>query len=758
MSGNGEPPARRNPFSPMAVARITDFDSHDSPEISIETDAIRLATSHVTAYLRSSADEDHAGTIIAIVGDYGTGKTHLAVQLVRYARAELTDPANAMYLDATAESFIELYRRFMHKVGLAGVLSQVSDYYADVVAESLQSTGLTADTVEWLNSRDLQPEQVVERMGLMESALLRKVQGALRDVTENKAFGTALALLLRKGFEHSVWTWLTGGHPDQVLVERGITKPIDSEVAALEAMGVFALLFGGRRRRFVLVVDELDKIFSLSNQPRPSTLAAFQTLLEVFAKAGACLVLAGLPDFRTVLGPSVRQRIAHTVTMAGLSKEEVAEFVQLAQGGTALDPFTMDSIGYLTTVARGNARNVIRLCHRVFRIVDDDGDPDALVTHEVVEQAARELFGTLSSDDIHGVVRRLLDAAGFDYHHDYLLGAGEESKADFWITFPGREGGCAVLVTQSLLDSGNVAEVRRRVAGVKDAADGAEIVVVVNGVLVDGAAIQVRELIGRDPLVHVERTFAEDFRALVGAIGQLLVGPDAGEPLVVLGQRIDHMARQHSSLYGFMEQLAEHVDSARGSTERQLAAIHRRLTALPEVDGTESSGRSPLPPDVERLFREAVDVLEELTQLDVMLAEAFEPAPEEDQEAVHRRLRSGDFRIAAGRAALMQKTVLSFRTSVAQWFGAEAAGGAVPTAEAEDRLDQLCRAYDGISEYLPVFGLDALFELPPWSARNSGMVAAVNQAGRRNRVATALENLSPRVKRAVWRSSPSGGR
>ncbi|HEX6347282.1 hypothetical protein [Umezawaea sp.] len=741
----------------MAVARITDFDSHDSPEVSIETDAIRQARSHVTSYLRASDGGDQAGTVIAIVGDYGTGKTHLAVQLVRHARAELSDPANAMYLDATAESFIELYRRFMHKVGLAGVLSQVSDYYADVVAESLQSTGLTADTVEWLNTRDLQPEQVVERMGLMESALLRKVQAALRGVTENKDFGTALALLLRKGFEHSVWAWLTGGHPDQVLVERGITKPIDSEVAALEAMGVFALLFGGRRRRFVLVVDELDKIFSLDNQPQPSTLAAFQTLLEVFAKAGACLVLSGLPDFRTVLGPSVRQRIAHTVTMAGLSKEEVAEFVQSAQGGPTLDPFTMDSIGYLTAVARGNARNVIRLCHRVFRIVDDEG-PDALVTHEVVERAARELFGTLSSDDIHGVVRRLLDASGYDYYHDHLLGLGEESKADFWITYPGREGGCAVLVTQSLLDSDNVAEVRRRIASVKDAAEGAEVLVVVNGVLVEGAAIQVRELIGRDPLVHVERTFAEDFKALVGAVGNLLAGPADGDVVTALRQRLEVVARQQSSIYGFIEQLTEHVDSARGSTDRQLAAIQRRLATLPGEGGTERSTRSALPPDVEKLFRDAVDVLEELTQLDVMLTEALEPAEDETQEAVQRRLRSIDYREAAGRAVMMQRSVQSFRASVAQWFGTEAAGGAAPTAEAEDRLDQVCRAYDGISEYLPVFGLDPLFELPPWAARHSGMVAAVNQAGRRNRVAMALDNLSPRVKRAVWRSSRAGGR
>jgi len=278
----------------------------------------------------------------------------------------------------------------------------------------------------------------------------------------------------------------------------------------------------------------------------------------------------------------------------------------------------------------------------------------------------------------------------------------------------------------------------------------------VNGVLVEGAAIQVRELVGRDPLVHVERTFAEDFKALVGAIGQLLTGPEGGDGLAALRQRIDVVARQQSSIYGFIEQLTEHVDSARGSTDRQLAAIQHRLTTLPGA-GLGEESRSPLPADVEKLFHDAVAVLEELTQLDVMLDEAFEPAPDETQEAVQRRLRSIDYREAAGRAVLMQKSVQSFRTSVARWFTAETADGAVLTTEAEDRLDQICRAYDGISEYLPVFGLDPLFELPPWTARNSGMVAAVNQAGRRKRVTAALEFLSPRVRRAVWRSSRAGG-
>ncbi|QFZ22158.1 hypothetical protein [Saccharothrix syringae] len=755
MSGSSEhPPPRKNPFSPMAVARITDFD--DTPEavdVAITTDATRQALAHLTAYLDDRPAEgsgDRAGTVVAVLGDYGTGKTHLAVRLVRHARQVLADPTHALYLDATADSFIELYRRFMRKLGREGVRAQISEYYADTVAEALQSSGLTSDTLEWLGSRKLEPQEVVERLGLMESALLRKVQDTLREVTNNKDFGTALTLLLRPGFEHSVWSWLLGGSPDQVLVDRGITSTIDDEVAALEAMGVFALLFGGRRRRFVLAVDELDKIFSADSRPHKRTMAAFQTLLQVFAKAGACLVLCGLPDFTSVLPPAVRQRIPHTVVMSGLSQAEVREFVALAQepvfGQRQLAPFTVDTARYLRDLARGNARNVIRLCHRVFRAADDAerAGGEFAVTEDMVRQAAREQFGSLSSDDVEGVVRRLLDANGLDHLHRHLLGVGEDSLADFWVTIPDRTGGCAVLLTRSLLDNDDLAAVMRRITAVREADPDAELVLVVNGVVADGVAIQLRELLGREPLVYVERTFAEDFKALIGATVRRL-GGDA-DPMSALRLRMDQLARQQSSIYGFIEQLAEHVDGARTSADRQFGAIQRQLGVL--------SGGAParaaverLPGEVERLFRDAVDALEDLTQVDAMFEEAFDHAPPRTQEAVHRRLQMPEFTRAAAHALVMQRAVLSFRAAVAQWY--RAAGD----ADAEDRLQALCEIYDDIVEYLPLFALEPLFGLPPWSARAGNLVAEVNQHNRRDRVHTALRNLSPRVRRAVVRSA-----
>ncbi|CAL9394383.1 hypothetical protein SUDANB95_01316 [Actinosynnema sp. ALI-1.44] len=753
MSGSDDlPPARKNPFSPMAVALIIDDfqDDFDSVDVTIATDATRQAVAHLDAYLDGPPG---TGTVFAVLGDYGTGKTHLAVRLVRHARRALDDPTRALYLEATADSFIELYRRFMQRLGREGVRAQVSDYYADIVAESLQSTGLTADTLDWLGSRQLEPQEVVERLGLMESALLRKVQDTLRHVTNNKDFGTALTLLLRPGFEHAVWSWLLGGAPDQVLVERGITTPIDTEVAALEAMGVFALLFGGRQRRFVLALDELDKIFSADKQPQAQTMAAFQTLLQVFAKAGACLVLCGLPEFKAVLPPAVRQRIPYTVTMSGLSHAQVREFIVRAQqaqaqeaqtGRSGLAPFTPETVRYLRDVAGGNTRNVVRLCHRVFRLVDDraraTGDPDVTATDDMVRQAARELFGSLSADDLDGAVRRLLDANGWEYWHNHLLGAGEESKAEFWVTFPDRDGGCAVLLEGSLLDNDDVTRVMRRVSAVREAQPDAQVVVLVNGVLTDGVAIQLREPLGRDPLVFSERSFAEDFKALVGATGI----PSEQDPVSALRQRMDQLSRQQAGIYGFIEQLAEHVDGVRTSSDRQFGAIGRQLNLLV---GT-SPGRTPqdsrLPGEVERLFRDAVDALEGLVQVDLMLSEAFDFAPARTQEAVHRRLRTPEFTDAAAKAILIQKTVLAFRSALAEWYRTRS-----DTPDPEDRLEQLCGIYDDIVEFLPLFDLDPLFVLPPWTARGGGVVADVSQATRRTRVHDALRNFSPRVRRAV---------
>lgn len=774
MSGHGDQPAaRRNPFSPMAVAKITGFEDSDAVDLTIETDAIRQATAYLSAYLRdvpSGGERGRDGEVIAVLGDYGTGKTHLAIQLVRHAARVLRDPARAMYLDATTDGFVELYRRFMHKLGLKGVRNRVSDYYADVVAESLQGTGLDSDVVEWMRNRELVPREVVERLGLMESALLRRVQGTLQRVTDNTDFGAALTLLLRSGFDDVVWAWLTGGKPDQVLVERGITKPIDTDVAALEAMGVFALLYGGRQARFVLVIDELDKIFSGADKPEADTVTAFQKLLEVFASAGACLVLTGLPEFRRVLHPSAAQRVSRVVEMAGLTTDEVCSFIQLAQlarfGVDELAPFTRDSVRYLREITGGNARSVIRLCHDVYALVDDErragGDPELTVTPEIVRRAARRQFGSLSAEDIEAVVRSVLDANGWNYLHKHALGDGGDAVADFWVTFQDRAGGCAVLVTDSVLDDEDVAAVTRRGFAVRQAVADAKVILAVSGIVAAAYAARLAEELDAEPLLYSERGFPENIKALVGATSDRLprTTTGSGAPADVL-QRLEQINRQQAAIYGSIERLAWQVDDVRDSYEHRFASVQRDLTALAgAVRGAGPAGgatsRAELPAAVERYFADAVEALDELIMPDAMMGEAFDRYGTDLSLAVQRRLGTADYAEAVGVAMLTRAAVVAFRSSVLEWYRTEVTPSTVALSDsATERLDLLCQAYDDVTELLPSFKLDPLIYIGPWTARSD---AHAGQPERRQRVRTALDNLGPNVRRALPRSLPARDR
>ncbi|MFD0427245.1 hypothetical protein ACFQ60_01125 [Streptomyces zhihengii] len=119
-----------------------------------------------------------------------------------------------------------------------------------------------------LKDRRLHPQEVVRRLGLSESAFLQSLQARLGHITEHSDFGTALALFLRPEFEAAVWEWLAGHPADPVLKERGVVRTIDTDISALEAIGVFAFLYGRQGHRFVLAVDEFEKVLSRGRAAR----------------------------------------------------------------------------------------------------------------------------------------------------------------------------------------------------------------------------------------------------------------------------------------------------------------------------------------------------------------------------------------------------------------------------------------------------------------------------------------------------------
>jgi Cdc6-like AAA superfamily ATPase len=761
-----EPPPDRpflNPFSLMAVARISDeAEQSGSGDITVQTSAIRQATGYVADYFQSSRDGQSSAEVLLILGDYGSGKTHLARQLVRTATELSDDPSQTLHIEASAENLLRTYQRLLDKLGLDRIRARVNDFYADVVAEELD-TGLADDMVEVVRNRQIDPNEVVSDRNLRESALLRKVKQQLLVVTRQESFVDVLALLLRNGFDDAVWSWLGGAEPDQILVERGITSRIASTVDLFEAMGVFALLFGGRNRRFLLVIDEFDQIFSQARAVGDSVMTGFQRMLEVFANAGACLVLCGHPDFLTMIGPASLARITHRIEVPGLNVEQAIEFIVRAQTvelrESRLWPFTEDTVAYMVSLTGGNARQFIRMCHRLYHqhhMAAEAGGPETSIEPGMVSDVARLQFGALSDDDIVTLTKQILTAGGWRYLPRYRLGQTTDTRVDFWIMFEDRIGGCAVLITGSLLEDSDVDSLRRRIAAIRDAATDIAIIVVVNGVLGARPEARLQDLLDAEPLIFASRTFRDDLAALISGIGARLPVAREIDALGSVSQRIEQLARQQSAVYALIEQLGDDVGRARAATETQITTLHRDVTSL--VRGDDDTADAPgagLPDDVRRLFTDVLDTLTELTRLGLMMDQALEPGQDEIIAAVQRRVSSLTYREAVGIATLLQHAVTAFQNRILRWYVSNGLFSSVNplTRRAEDELEDICRTYDAIVEFLPPFGMDTLLSMPSW--QGSRPDADVKRQDRSRALLDTVESLGPRVREATRRSLPA---
>lgn len=757
-----------NPFSPTAVAKA----EFNADTVTVYTPAVREAVGVMDEYLTAPTarlTEVGPGNVLAIVGDYGTGKTHLAVELLRHARNTSGDTTEMLYLDAPTDTFVTLYQRFIQQLDVADVRRKVSEYYGDIVADALSASEFTSEVSRQLRAGELDPVEAVERLSLMEGSFLQQVQVTLRNVTRNAAFGTALTLLLRRGFDDAVWEWLVGHAPDQILMDRGIDTAIDSESAALEAMGVFALLYGHRDHRFVVVIDELDKLLSATSRPTERAILAFKKLLEVFAAARALLVLVGLPDYLDVLGVDVLQRIGRIVRVSALTSENTVEFIsrtqQIALGKPTLKPFTPDIVNYLVKLTDGAPRKIVRLCHHLYRKATDE---NTLVTESMVRQVARTQFDLASIDNVHGEIRRVLDTQGLDYLRDYQVGNDPYSRADYWISVGDRGAGCAVMLTESVLDSMDSERLARRALSVHNAVADAETVLVVVGYLPSGMSLELSEAFRTEPIVYDHWIFGETLTAILTSRVRSIEEIVSEDPLMVLHDRVERMGRQQSNTQRFIELLAIHVDEMRTSSDQQLGVIQRRLddisNVLHSVDHPGSSGNlsspalSTLPAEVRSLFDESTATLDALNRMDVALRDAFVGSGQDLSQAVDARLNlrarySPKLFQAMGVAILLKNVVEKFRDGVNDWYQS-LSPDPQGKIESPDRvkLDSLCRAYDALLAFLPTFRLSDLEEFSAYSGGHSDPFSETVRPVRSENVQEVFSSLSTHVHKAVLKS------
>ncbi|MGH3549815.1 MAG: AAA family ATPase [Pseudonocardiaceae bacterium] len=748
-------PDMLNPFPATAVAS-------GAETVTVETPAMREARHLLAGYL-TAPPKSGFGNVIAIVGDYGTGKTHLAAELLRFIGRTAGDTAHTIDIEASTGTFVLLYQKFVAQLDQMDVMCRVREYYADIVAEEVGLSELTADLAPRLRSGELDPVLVVDRLNLMGSDLLQRVRRELEDVTSKEEFSTALTLLLRTGFDRAVWEWFKGGVPDQILVDRSIKDPIATDADALEAMGVFALLYGHRGHRFVLVIDELDKLLSTSRDTNTATVDAFKKMLQVFAAANALLILVGLPDYIDAVGATVVERIGRIVRVSALTTDHTEEYIRRSQqeagGAATLAPFTRDTVKYLVEITDGVARRVVRLCHHLYRKAVSEGGQ---VTQAMVREAARAQFGFfVNIESVRREVRRTLDAQGLRYFRNHPIGPDVKTRVDYWIPLSDTGSGCAVLLSDSVFGSREVRLLNERAILIKNAVAGAETLLIVVGYLPSALSQDLTDAFGMEPLVYDHWTFNESLAAILSTRARLIEETSAEDPLTVVRNRVERMNRQQTNTQQFIEQLAAHVEAMRASSSHEFEVIRSDLDGITQalqpaaVPQTPDQGAVPagLPRRVSALFDDASSALSALSRVDGVFREALAGADRslsdavEARMAIRTRLASSKVFEAMGVVSLLRTLLTAFRDAVTDWYRPHA-GGAVPDVDKVE-LGALCRSYDALYDFLPLFRLNELeeLELPPGGAGESFYQTV--RSTREKNTYEALDGFGRRVQNAL---------
>ncbi|MER7458257.1 BREX system ATP-binding domain-containing protein [Micromonospora sp. NPDC126480] len=741
-----------NPYPSSAVAQIADA---GSTVVTIETPAVRRAVSMMEAYLAARDNTDHtpSGRVVAAVGDYGTGKTHLAAYLIRYATDRHAGAVQSMHLNAPPDTFVSLYRAFADRLGQRRELvhDRVRRYYADILAEELRASEATLPVAEQLASGALDPVRVVDRLSLMESEFLRQLRDRLRQVTDNVEFSQALTLLLRGGFEDAVWEWFSGRPPAEVLRERGITGTITgSESTALQAMGVFALLIGHGAHPFIVVIDELDQLLTAAGRREDEALDAFKEMLRVFAASNTFLLLAGLPDLLSSMRRDVRDRIDEQIVMSPLTAAEVQSYVLERQRGR-LAPFTEQTLAYVVELANGVPRGVISLCHRLWRRARDQR---STVTHPMVRQVAREFYDATGLANVQGEIRQVLVASGYDtYVPGHLVGGTEDTRVDYWVPVGSEGAGCAILLAEPLLDEADVTGVQRRGQAIRAHAD-CELLLVVLGPPPVRFHDQLLEALGREALAYRPRSFVDQFAVEFKAMVARLEERYAPEgPLTTLAPQLARLDRRQSATQHMITLLAGSLDDLRGHYDQQLNAIHRELHEIQRgVSGgsADAPGHisvvTTLPAPVVQLFDDAFVSVDLMTPTRELLRRTFldDDSGRTARQAVRSRIRLSQVQAATGITALLNALIEAFGHALVDWYRTvrSAPDGPLDVRHRE-RLDDLCRIFDAVYDYLPLYELRALREL-------------VGQAGtaQQQEAEDVLSDFSERVHRELL--SPFG--
>lgn len=716
----------RNPFPPSPVVRLgpssdlgdTTVRRADSGNAHLRTPLVAEVDRLVADYFVPPAAGGRRGLAVALVGEFGLGKSHALRRTYQTVSAQHGDAA-LWIVDEPAQDMGRLYRDRLRGPGytLQGrrdFEELVRDYYAYVTAGWIgaQDDDPRRDALQeiaaGLRDRTLDPDKVVSALRYDPEVIHADLRGTLGEVTEHRTFATALALLLETPFQRMVWQWLNGEEPAEPLRERGITEPIGPAQGrpdaasgidrVFDALAVQGFLHGRVGTPYVLLMDSLEKVLDWPEDTRRTFMDSFERLVNIYTSHGGLMVFCTSPGGLRALRPSLHERTVQ-VWATGLDELHTRQLVAryLAAGDetaggprTGTAPFEPEALRLLHELTDGVPREVLKTCRQAWELSEDPEGRVREVRGATVLAAVRHLHERVTYRQVVSDVHEALDMGQWRVASRDPVPArlsrspGGREEVMYWLS-PAPNTYLAVIYARSVLRADDAERITALVHGLRGAVRPGRIeaLLVVNGLVSQSMQDRLGRSIGSRPLVYRQGCAQAVHEALLQLDRRLAEQGREGE-LLELGERMRRDLEQQSAhLEEVRRTLATlSLENRAGSTSVRSARTH----ASPSGD---PSPRLPeLPGPVRRRFRDALVMLESVTQRVA------------DRAMTPRAPATPADLSVLGCATLVRTLTEEFRGAVTDWAAASAPG--TPSEQQLDELRRICRGYECAVEVLPV--------------------------------------------------------
>jgi hypothetical protein len=303
----------------------------------IVTDELTRLRRQVADYLERPGPGGDLGRAVALVGDFGVGKSHMAREVTAAIRADTSVPLwviNQPTLDLGVvyrNRMLSLRDDTEARIAFERV---VSAYYANVVVELLRSSDAAElhigpqhkAVIAGLSDGTFDPRKVIQAFGIDKELMHRHLREHLRVAVDHRKFAVGLSLLLEGDFKREVWDWLTAEEPSQALRDRGIGGAIDSTEAVFDALCVFSFLHGRVGQRYVLVIDALETVLSWPQRDRSEFMNGFEKLVNTYVNQDGLLVMCIQPEPWSRMPQGLHERVLQ-IWPTGLDGTETARLI-----------------------------------------------------------------------------------------------------------------------------------------------------------------------------------------------------------------------------------------------------------------------------------------------------------------------------------------------------------------------------------------------------------------------------------------------